>query len=669
MSESSPRSKRENGPSDGVGKFPKRLIVPVRATGKVVQSLETKNEGWDAWIRIAPLVPDVSGQVELTRLERTIQRKIGYLAEVCHRPRVQLRLVDERVPVSMARRVPPKAYQRLASHPEEWQYRTLTRVVPREVLTLLPEDDPDIYENRVATRLVDHLRRYLRRRIQVLTDLARLAGTAAALQQGLETGAWTARHRASLLMGDLFERSAMAEQLRQTLDTLNHLDRTLRALQDSRLYRAVSRAPLPATLTMTNILSNDQYYRQVAFLWRSWVRHGRRKASERSDVELWGHFRRFATLVVLRALELFHLEPDEDARTLAIQSGARLRLTGTLGTFELTIRDDARLKLEAPDLPEALWIALGPPLEGHAVPDRSRGRVLRLRPPVRGEAQAGDGRVAGDASLATGVPVSPVDLGSVERVMRHIQQWFLEQRYLAYPSRLSVPPSVPETLVEVLANRDWIRVEPGEPAGTGTENGHSRENGNGKKNGNGRRAVRRGSRLKGGARKVDGSPPPPSRDLVVRAIPRNGKDAGMGAAMVELRKRHKRLPARERAKVPETLLEEWNGGVRDALERLERIRVCPVCQGRGVFKARDGETFVCVCENCKWQWELRTCGDCGHRFPVLSSKAAPVEVSGDILAAEFPSKDVLAEPGEDGGWRCPRCTPLPSRDRPASARP
>jgi len=656
-------SPRERGSAAGAPvPIPPRLVGPLRALGEPLQRLEQAGAGWEAWIREAPFVPEIEGQIHLSPLEKTLDQKLGHLAEVCFRPRAYLRLELERVSVARARRVPPRSYAELAAHPEDWERRTLRAVVPRKVQAQLPEDELDLYENRVAVRLVDHLSRYLARRIQHLGDLKRLMDQAKALQEAMEGGNHWARHRASLLIGDLFANNQGIPQVEATLRELERLNAVLSRLQASRLYRIIPNRSVSATLTPTNILVNDQRYRQVAALWRSWVRWGRQLDSKIQLEADWRHFTRFSVLVVLRAVELFRLVPAAGIAHMSIQPGMTLPLEGRLGRFTLIWKDQETLVLqEDTQSGAALQICLGPTAPSPSSTPGSQ-HALWLYPgllengggkgsiePERHVGESAD-RQAVTASMQVGekrgllrVPVSPLELGCVERVMREIQRWLLNARFLAYPESIALPSVFPAEVLELWKGEEWLRQElpltatstkPGEKPGLSSWG----------------RAARTAAR---GTTSALGS-----RRLQVLQVPReNGTKAK--ALIAQLRHYLDRLPAREREDLAALDPQSLEDRLIQALDHVKRLRVCPVCpneSGAVDFKPR-GQTFVCRCESCGSQWETRECRTCRERFGVLEVKGrTQAQVELEALTG-LQSKDVLAERrmNHTDSWGCPCC--------------
>jgi hypothetical protein len=63
------------------------------------------------------------------------------------------------------------------------------------------------------------------------------------------------------------------------------------------------------------------------------------------------------------------------------------------------------------------------------------------------------------------------------------------------------------------------------------------------------------------------------------------------------------------------------------------------------FRARDQDTFWAECSNCKVEWGLRSCGHCGGRYPVLSTRTSRLQLvgHGDDLDRTY-GNELLAEP-------------------------
>jgi hypothetical protein len=115
-----------------------------------------------------PVAQKLAERARPQPLDLEIARHLQHLQHVCHKPRLHLRVEEERLPVSRARRTPVRAVAELVSHPGDWEHRTLRSIQPSRVLARQIEDEWNLYENRVAVRLVDHLLAYLAKRLEEL---------------------------------------------------------------------------------------------------------------------------------------------------------------------------------------------------------------------------------------------------------------------------------------------------------------------------------------------------------------------------------------------------------------------------------------------------------------------------------------------------------------------
>ena len=300
----------EDGTYRMAGTFPQHSL-PVEndlpsliAIGELVKS--TENRRWKELDQIAPTVPDLGKRIQLTALEQAILRYLPYLEEACARPKAYLKTETARVYVSQARRIPARAIPYLAAHTEDWERPTLRSVRPKRVLAEVREDELDIYENRVAVRLVDRLLRVVQPRILELRKAQRILSDLLDYSTSAGGSHWRAGRICSLWAESI---SALQSEKRSrtTLEKLVSIRQRLRALLDSPLYRTISRrAEVPDGLKLTNILATDPIYKHIAILWLAWGRQksGRQKSARDVFAEyrtFCGAFSSFCLLLVVRA--------------------------------------------------------------------------------------------------------------------------------------------------------------------------------------------------------------------------------------------------------------------------------------------------------------------------------------------------------------------------------
>lgn len=276
------------------------------AVEKVVANLGDAND-FDVLARALPIVPPVEEASRLSWLDLALLRHLPHLQLVCHKPRMHLRVEEERVPVSRARRVPARAVASLVAHPEDWEHRTLRNVRPARLLSSQVEDQYDLYENRVAVRLVDHLLEYVGERLEDLRRIKKERDEAESFRDDSRGSHWR-RNRLYRLLGAYFESETTGADLNSAIKKLDDAQHDLQGLLGSVLYKEIPRNTFVApALQSTNILVNDPHYRKVAELWRIWARDGHKPHPTREQIRnqrqaSCRHFDQFARLLVCRAL-------------------------------------------------------------------------------------------------------------------------------------------------------------------------------------------------------------------------------------------------------------------------------------------------------------------------------------------------------------------------------
>ncbi len=447
------------------------LSESLRFFERELQKLVSNSATWIDWVKIPPLVPEIEQKINIQPLEVITKQNLGHIEEVCHRPRTYLKLETERLPVSRAQRISPHAASILAAHTEDWQRRTFRSVVPKRVLCMVREELWDIYENKVTVRLIDNLLEYIRQHLQQVQTLKRqleeteyLSGTTGDIH-------WRNQQRIYTLWGNHFDAATAVTTAEVTLRELQQLQYKLRSLIDTDLYKAIGlRAAVGTTLKRTNILVNDQHYRYVDLLWREWSRcqSGQAKNSRQvfeDNQELFRGFESFCLLLIGLALTG---SGNDDDKGLGFQAIANLIPTrgshpiqfhGALGEVCLTWQEDGSFLLQSDVTKNLRFIPIIAPLTAthdseiiasiletfsdSLIPDTENQTVI-LYPGTEEERQKlplflqrkintlGNDHLPEDLAMAI-LPVSPVDIISVERVARAIQWWLNGQRYQSYP--------------------------------------------------------------------------------------------------------------------------------------------------------------------------------------------------------------------------------------------
>ena len=446
-----------------------RDVEALLQLGQVLRDPDKAKGGWLEWSGTSPLAPGLGEAVKPYPLEDRIDAEFEHLAAVCRNPPTHIRRETERVLVARARRIARDAPARLASDTEDWEHRTIAGIRPRRILSDVRDERWDLYENRVAVRLVDDLVAWVRRRI---AEVRRIRDDVYARMEkirGFASGTRRRAHRIYTLWGEGWD-SSLGDVAESTLKRLDDLLYRLLGLMDSRLYRHIPvRARAPGGLRTTNLFSNDDHYRGVARLWHEWSRLAVPRAP--SPSELWARYQdlhrgfdAWCMLVIVRACSQLRLDPVEDedleseirpGNAIRLDQGFRIEWDPT-GAITFADADEGRALLR--------FVPLIHGLDGARTREAVQARVVPLveavagapswtvilhpaiprEAPHDGLAGIGNPPVPGTPGAIDFIRVSPFSLDSVERVSRAIRWMALVPRMLAYPPAVQ---AIPESML------------------------------------------------------------------------------------------------------------------------------------------------------------------------------------------------------------------------------
>jgi hypothetical protein len=189
------------------------------------------------------------------------------------------------------------------------------------------------------------------------------------------------------------------------------------------------------------------------------------------------------------------------------------------------------------------------------------------------------------------IPVSPLDLESVERVERALRWYLLSSRYQRYPRRVGFPPPYRD----LLASLGFV---------------------------------------------VGG---PPQDDVVVVGIATDREERAFRAA-VEDRARELELLPRSTCARDAVQLREACAALLDAARQLVALTACPVCERDGVLQPRDLSTYEVSCSKCEARWGLRYEPETGSRIPYLWAVGGDEPLPPGADRSRWLGRDALAEP-------------------------
>ncbi len=660
--------------------FPEELEQDsIKTIGEHLQELVDNGGSWLDWLDIVPLAPGMSDSSDLTPLELCIQDLIGHLEEVCRKPRAHLQVDIDRVPVASARRLPARAASYLASHTEDWEKPLIRGVLPKRVLAEVRHDRTDIYENRVAARLVDHLSHYLAKRIRQIRKLLKVFKDKDDYSNAVG-GTYFRQRRILQLWGESIDSKEGEIRADSTLKKLEWLRYRLMGLMDSRLYREVPRKTfVPPTLRTTNILANDQNYRRVAELWRAWVNAGHGRTLTPEDVhreanELCQGMINFCFLIAVRALDQLGFEIVDSQMNEPLGRPGQWRVSNNGNSAILELDEFGRIRISAGNR----VLTLVPlPANISAAPDDSRmqevlkelldaapsgsdmslvlyagdpsERTTKLSSATRDKLLTfgNDPRAGLPAGLGF-IPVSPWDIASVERVSRALR-WFVDStRFDEYPPTINVPVDA-QGVLDLKTAKDWL------------------------------------SSKSDGAQLVVKRPPQKYEwdALSTKEILASAKEAHR-RAVADHERISQELKAAVRQGRPGSLNKKKSQAHQDSVSKKQRLGavqvlvadleeayqratsllLCPGCETPvdpiHDFKIRSDDCFRSTCPGCGTTWAKRFCSK-GHRYSVMLPGGNFVDADDHEFGWEDRSygSDLLVNPARmaNGSWGfvCPEC--------------
>lgn len=650
----------------------------IRTLGVHLAHLEEEGAGWCEWLDVVPLVPGMSNDVEFLSLDQKIKDSFGHLETVCKNPRAHLHVEVERVNIAKARRIPASAPAYLASHTEDWDRPLLKGVLPKRVLAEVCHDQVDIYENRVAARLVDNLLFYLLRRIQVVRKLLKVFEDKENYSSKAG-GTYLRQKRILGLWGNSIDSNEGRKKAERTLKELEWLKYKLMGLMDSPLYSEVPRRSYVATtLRMTNILANDQHYRHVAELWNEWGKSSFARSKSPKEIysyyqELCSGFDSFTALLIVRALDEMGYVVDESALDEGLTPGCVLPVNGNGATFNFSWGTDGSVSIKSANS-SLRFISFANNFAASSNDEQTKlifekcqsvsvnenDRIVMLYAAsdeskvssLSSDVHRSLHTVGNDpkANLPPGIgllPVSPWEIGSVERVTRALR-WHLDsERFLEYPISLRIGNP---TSVDLLAGeRDgWLEVK---------------------------------------ADKTEILRPP--FDFEWQQLNLHGQLKDAKDKLAEAESEHEKLsaelkdavrdrdrkvgllnPQKKAAHQLKTDLGKKVEGVGQLLKafeaatkRMESLIKCPSCgtvvNAKHKFKIGGQGSFQCECPDCKTSWGTKIC-EGGHKFStMLPGEWLEVENLSPGWEDVVYGSDLLAVPGKtdrgEWGFVCPDC--------------
>ena len=584
--------------------------------------------------------------LQLEHRERLLADKLPSIAHITERYVTRLGEHSELLPVARVKRPARRALERLAAHTEDWAGRTLAGPVPRRALAVTREEDPNLYENRMVTELVHPiLSSALLERIR---KLRRLVIDLAELNQAQHVGTYQRTERLYSFWGEDAAKAVESHvHAAATLEVLKKLAAWVQALRGSTLLRILKgRRTGQRSLRRTNVIVNDRHYRAAGEVWTSYERpelvaespddrHERLTSRHRS-------FDHYVLGLVVRALDDLGYGPESGSLPGLDE---QVELTGSWGTVVLRREHDGIISLDCLGTQTRIVPLLDVvgPADDHSVMGQrwteltvavqvptivvylAASTSIRTNPDqflAEAMSSAKDDAL-GPGALLSGVPVSPLETTSLERVARGISLAVHVPPLMAYPATLTVGDDLmPSRIVSHLVS---------------AEIGQSNLSPLFDRIGNELRLRR---------------PLTIPEQTKLQATITELAGAVRGSGWQRDFGRH---------------ISHLNASFERASASLVPLLTCPVCavpsDARHVQRA--GDVFMIECLSCGSRWGHERCGECRARVPIIEPDQALLnpEITGPGWVERIFGRDALSSPcwarTSAKRYICPACRVCP----------
>lgn len=601
---------------------------------------------WKQFVEAPLLAGHDEDTLRLEPRERLLTQNLPSIAHITERFITRLGERAELLPVARVKRPARRALERLAAHTEDWAGRTLSGPVPRRALAVTRDEDANLYENRMVAELVHPiLSSALLARIR---KLRRLASDLAELNPAQHVGTYQRTKRLYSFWGDDAQKAAESHvQASATLESLEKLAAWIQALRGSTLLLLLRGKPTgQRSLRRTNVIINDRHYRASGEVWTAFERPeiGVESAGDKQE-RIVGRLKAFDLYVlglVVRALNDLGYRPATGSLPGPGESAA---LVGSWGQADLLRGHDGVLTLTC--LGSSTRIVplidlLGPDDDHDVLGERwAELEAAAAQAPTLVVYLAGSASIRSNSDQAlaaamtsavndalvlrgalVGVPASPLETTSLERVARGVSSALRTPPLIAYPPEIvATDGPMPARIVAHLMTADI-----GQP----------------------------------------NLPPLFAREdpLRLRRPLTPTEQARLDAVVAD-------LSAAVRGSDWQRDLGRYISGLRASFERaaesLVPLLTCPVCaeQAEAPSVQREGDVFEIKCLNCGTRWGHERCGNCQARIPIIEpdQRLLNPEITGPGWVERIYGQDALSSPcwarTAANRYICPECLVCP----------
>ena len=221
-----------------------------------------------------PIIQNPTKEAKPTDFEKELDSQLSHFEYIFQDPHALLDRITEKVYVSKVKRIPPKGYQHLASHTEDWLHKSITTLRPRKILHEELVLSYNVFENQILCSFVKRALGKIRNRIRFLNLQEKFLEQCDKIfvDTANKRGWQEKNNRNWTLIGRVYKQNADNSKIRKrnlkTLDLLNRINYVLGGLRSTQMYADVDqRIAQSIRWHDTNVLIEHKHYKHIKPLW------------------------------------------------------------------------------------------------------------------------------------------------------------------------------------------------------------------------------------------------------------------------------------------------------------------------------------------------------------------------------------------------------------------
>ena len=255
--------------------------------------LQIKRDSENNKLDSIPFIQGVDKDIELSPFEEKLLKKLKDIRHMCIEPAYALDREIQKVNINKAKRISYRGYEYLASHTEDWNYKSIVSFKPNRILSEILDENTNIYENRLLVAFVKRSILYLETRINALKEIDDFFKEYLKCMEDMKNSSsnFDKLNRSIKLYKYAYNKTEDANNKSEVNDRRKQgKDSKSRLQQACDFLSKYTTCPVFQEIKFnkndkiayhdTNILLNDKYYRSLRMLWKEFDKDNKEETTE-----------------------------------------------------------------------------------------------------------------------------------------------------------------------------------------------------------------------------------------------------------------------------------------------------------------------------------------------------------------------------------------------------